>query len=324
MGQTGKALERAGGFWVRACTGAALAGTVVSWSERWWWLGDVAVAFRPGFALVLGCGALLAGWRRQYGWAALCAAVGLSFPVLCWLLPENRELPGAEAGGTGDTLTVYCHNVHGESRRASAILDEVRALAPEIVVLIEIDSWWAEQLEALEQIYPYHQVEARDGYFGMALFSRRPLEESKVRDYNGYELPSLLVRCQVGGRTVTLIGTHPPPPVSPLSYRIRGWHLRELAREARLREEPLIVVGDFNATPWSAAFRRFLRESGLRKSGVSREITWSPVSRSWLGFPIDYQLASEEWVVKRWKTGKFLGSDHRGTLVEFQLPGRRR
>lgn len=322
MGREGEARKTAAGWLSRMVLAAVLLCTVVGWTGSIWWFGEVASCFWPVCAAVWGGGALMAwrrGWRR---WALVWG--GLALILLLAVVPGAPELERAAGVEGRAPVTVFCHNVNAANRQASEVLREVRAIAPDVAVFIEVDAWWAGRLEELEDSYPYNIVEARDGCFGLAIFSRRPLGESLIRDFSGYELPSLQVGFEVDGREVTLIGTHPPPPVGSMPFRIRNWHLAELARDARLREAPLIVVGDLNCTPWSAAFRRFAKASGLRSAGVSRAVTWSPVRCAWLGFPIDYQLASEEWTVVRRKTGSFLGSDHRWTMVEFQLAPERR
>ena len=45
-------------------------------------------------------------------------------------------------------------------------------------------------------------------------------------------------------------------------------------------DHPLILMGDFNTTPWSLAFRRLIRQTGLRNAaaGFGYLATW-PVNR---------------------------------------------
>lgn len=306
------------GWLARGLSGAALAGTLAGCLGTVWWLGEVAASLRPVFALILIASTLIAWLRGRAGWAAAFGLISLTFPLQQW--PGHRELDRAPDGKLHPTVSVFCHNLNGTNRQSAAELQEIQVLSPDIAILVEVDSWWAKQLESLEAAYPYNLVEARDGYFGMAVFSRIPLQKSLIRDFSGYEIPSLLIQFELDGRPVTLIGTHPPPPVDAESFRIRNWQIAELAREARLCNQPLIVVGDFNCTPWSATFHHFLRESGLRKSSVSRQITWSPWRSHWLGFPIDFQLASSEWQEVKAQTGRYLGSDHRWTLTRLYLP----
>lgn len=305
------------GWLARCLSAAAVAGTLASFAGTVWWLGEVAASLRPVFAAVLVVSTLAAWWRARIGWAAGFGLLSLTFPLLQW--PGHRVLEPAPKAPPAKALSIFCHNLWGANRQAMAELEDIRKLSPDIAVLVEVDSWWAKQLESLESAYPYNLVEARDGYFGVAVFSRIPLRKSLLRDFSGYEIPSPLIEFEFQGQVVTLIATHPPPPVDAQSFRIRNWQLAELAREARLCEHPLIVVGDFNCTPWSATLHRFLRESGLRKSSVSQEITWSPLRSSWLGFPIDYQLATQEWREEHGQTGNFLGSDHRWTFTRLQL-----
>ena len=91
-----------------------------------------------------------------------------------------------------------------------------------------------------------------------------------------------------------------------------------LAGVARGLPEPVLVLGDLNASPWSSHFRRFLRDSGLRDSAQGRGVqpTW-PAGMPWLWIPIDHCLHSPQLQVVARHVGPNLGSDHYPVVVDF-------
>jgi len=304
----------------RLALAAAFLAMIVSWTEHFWWIGDLAAHWRPAFAVVLGAGAVWVWQCGSPGWAILQGILVLTSPF--YVLAGRAQLEPAGETESGPVLRVFCHNVNGGNRQDEAVLREIERADPDVVVFLEVTAFWAHRLETLEAAYPHHLVEARAGYFGIAVYSRIPfVDPGRIRDYSGYELPSLEVPLRLGEETITLIGTHPPPPLAPFSWRIRNWQLDELASNVARRDEPVVVVGDFNLTPWSAACWRFLRDSGLRKTGVSRRVTWSPFGTRWFGLPIDYQMASGHWRLEERSVGGFAGSDHRSTYTELRLSG---
>ncbi len=67
------------------------------------------------------------------------------------------------------------------------------------------------------------------------------------------------------GTPVTVLGVHLHWPLGPRSSRLRNAELASIASFAAAHQEPLIVAGDFNATPWSQHFRAALERSGLQR-----------------------------------------------------------
>lgn len=72
-----------------------------------------------------------------------------------------------------------------------------------------------------------------------------------------------------------------------------------------------VLVGDFNATPWSPAMLR------LRSLGLSRAACGGPITRTWrsTGFPhyalpIDHVLATNSVRITSCRVGPAMGSDH--------------
>ena len=95
--------------------------------------------------------------------------------------------------------------------------------------------------------------------------------------------------------------------------------MAELARSIG-QVGPLVLIGDFNCTPWSPAFRKLVSYSGLRDSrrGLGVQPTW-PSPFGPFGIPIDHALVSKDLHVIDRSVGPQVGSDHRGIVVGLAL-----
>ena len=105
-----------------------------------------------------------------------------------------------------------------------------------------------------------------------------------------------------------------------------AWRNEQLAIAGDVLAEvdgPKIVVGDFNATPWSAGLRAFRSENEL--SGFNTRATW-PIWLGFAGIPIDHAFVSRDLGILEIETGPDIGSDHRPILIDVapgRSPGRR-
>ncbi|MCB0412362.1 MAG: endonuclease/exonuclease/phosphatase family protein [Bdellovibrionales bacterium] len=90
--------------------------------------------------------------------------------------------------------------------------------------------------------------------------------------------------------------------------------MKTLALRISELSSPLLVCGDFNATPWSVIFKTFLKNSGLSLSS-STPATW-PTYFSFAGIPIDHCL-SRGVRITNYRRGSDIGSDHWPLLFEI-------
>ena len=112
-------------------------------------------------------------------------------------------------------------------------------------------------------------------------------------------------------------GFHLFPPMTPQRL---AWRNEQLAIAGDILAEvdaPMLVVGDFNATPWSASLRAFRSENDL--SGFNTRATW-PVWLGFAGIPIDHAFVSRDLRILGIETGPDIGSDHRPILIDV-APG---
>ena len=153
----------------------------------------------------------------------------------------------------------------------------------------------------------------------MAFFSRVEGTRARIERFGEADVPTVVAELQHSGKNIRLIGTHPVPPTSPGYSEWRNGQLQELWEFASGSGGPTLLIGDLNATPWSAGMRILTRDDKLRLP--SPGFQWSPtwLARSPLAIPIDHALATAPLVVLSRKVGPDVGSDHRPIVVEIGL-----
>src|SRR5690606_16491436 len=77
-------------------------------------------------------------------------------------------------------VSVLIANVLMSNREADRLLERIRATNPDIVLAVETDLWWVEQLKKIGDDYPHAVEVPLDNTYGMILRSRLPLIEPSV------------------------------------------------------------------------------------------------------------------------------------------------
>lgn len=306
------------GIWTVLSVLAAIV-LLPSWlglAGSWHWRLDLFAHFRWQY-LFLGAAIMLwALWRRH--------RVLLVFAVLTTLLngaliAQLAWQPALRAGTLTDdfALRMLSLNVLTSNPHKQRVMDLVTASDADVVVLTEVDIEWSVALEALATQYPYRIVHPRPDNFGVALLSRLPLEEPGVMGLESMQMPSIMARITHQGRRLLIVGTHPRPPLSAGHADVRDRQLQALGQLVARTEEPVVVLGDFNATPWSAPMRALTAgRLGYRSHNAPWTPTW--MVRTPFAIPIDHVLCTAPLVIIRRSVGPDVGSDHRPVQVELR------
>lgn len=236
---------------------------------------------------------------------------------LLWIAPDlcrdRRAVPA-----DGIPVRVLILNVHTESTGYAAVralIDEVR---PDVIGLVEVSPRWLAEVEPAVAAYPGRLVEPRIDNFGVALFARWPITGT-IESFD-QSTPTAVADLELAGAHVAFVLIHPPPPAGSDLLAAQGTVLDAVGDLARGRQSA-VVMGDFNATPWSRPFRRVVARSGLcdSRAGFGIEATFPAWSFA-LRIPIDHLLASCSIGVRdRW-VERDVGSDHLPVVVDLVLP----
>jgi endonuclease/exonuclease/phosphatase (EEP) superfamily protein YafD len=295
--------------------------SVAGFLARLWWIFELPTHFRLHFAFALGLLALVWSVKRRRSMAVICCVFALVNAVLVLSVFRPSEKSTSQSA---QRLRLVSVNVHTENRRADLVLDFLRKSDADVVLLMEVNNRWMNDLSSLNDIYPHHVTAPREDNFGIALFSRLPLTDSTVVELSQAEVPSITAIVSIGGGQVFLLGTHPLPPGSAEYARLRNEQFLKIAALIRNRNEPAIVLGDLNCTPWSPYFTDLLRDSGLKISPPRSCLfgswpAWLPFAR----IPLDHCLVSPGIRVIAKRLGPAVGSDHLPVMVDLQLTGKK-
>lgn len=297
--------------------GALTLAPALAFGGALWWVLDLLAHFHAVYfwvAVVVGVVITALRWWRLVAWAgALVAFEGLL------LLPLYSSYAGAQAPTpAAPRLRVVSYNMLRNNPHTSAAAAHVAALDPDVVVLLEVT---AAQLPVFTAALPgWHALaEPREDAFGIAVLTRKAPLGHAVLDLGSASMPVLEIRYEIDGRTVAIAAAHPPPPVSARLSHTRDRMLRGLSSWAAEQEGPALVVGDLNATPWSAVMREILGTGPLRSAHrFGLQGTW-PAFLGPLAVPIDQALVAGPLDPVAQVVEPAFGSDHRMLRVELEL-----
>jgi endonuclease/exonuclease/phosphatase (EEP) superfamily protein YafD len=267
--------------------------------------------FRVQLAVML----LLFGVSKALQKKPIAVAFGAMALMLGWPMVQPAFAPSHQLAGQV-TLRVLQLNVHTSNQDKASTLGLIRQQQPDLIALEEVDDKWIQGLAALDKDYPYQVKEIRRDNFGIALFSRLPLDATAVQWPGDTGVPTLAATVQLHNNPVRVWVTHPTRPDTPYTARLRDTQLQALALLMDKEPGPVVLAGDLNATPWSPIYADLLQVGRLDNPS---ERFWStgtwpaflPVGRIW----IDHVLAGHGAAVVSREVLEDVGSDHLGVLA---------
>ncbi|MGB7116934.1 MAG: endonuclease/exonuclease/phosphatase family protein [Anaerolineales bacterium] len=290
--------------------------TIFGFVGRICWILDIFSHFRVQYAIMQAAGGLI----LLLGDQILAAGMAFTFMLINIAVIITLYLPSSHSDTNKKVYRLLLANVL-QSNNSYGLIDAlIKKESPDFIVLVEPNQNWLNQLEDALIDYPYRCSQTREDSYGIALFSCVQLEHCDIRNFGDAGVPSVVAKATLSGRSITFIGTHPPPPKGIVNSRLRNRQLIEMAKFIRSLPGAAILCGDLNMSPWSVYFRSFLRESGLLDSGKGFGVqpTW-PVECPVMRVPIDHCFVSEGIRVLHRKNGPKVGSDHYPVLVDFAI-----
>ena len=261
---------------------------------RVWWFAELFSHFVAWYTLIFILAAILAtSWRKRAIWAICAMGLGV------WL-----AMPFQAALNTAPTHKLLWYNVNLDNPNPDAETQTILAQSPDVVALAEIDTadirW-----KSLQQHYPHGCTHAEDSPFALVVWARKPLADCQIHLIDDIAW----IRAQLPDKTI-IYAIHPPPPITQALAATRQKYLTEIATKIAQETVPVIVVGDFNATPFSPLFRDFMDESQTATAMRHFGPTWKI-----FGLPIDHVLTRQ--TLAQTHLLSWGNSDHRAILVSW-------
>jgi endonuclease/exonuclease/phosphatase (EEP) superfamily protein YafD len=270
------------------------------------WVLELGTVLTLHCLVVLAAAALLAAVLRRARTAAILGTIAAVHGVFALSVAAERRAEPQQ-----DAVTILVANVYTANTDYQKLAALIAKTHPHVVGLVEVNAAWLEALAPHLMKYPYRYSIPREDNFGIALASRIPLDQLREDSYG--PVPTLSAVLRLSGLRVRLVLTHVLPPISTDYVEFRDLQLRRMAKAIRRDGMPTLIVGDFNATPFSAIFREAQSESGLHAVD-SFQGSWPTFWPALLRVPIDQVLASPALRVSR-RLGPDIGSDHLPVLV---------
>jgi len=287
---------------------------VISWVPAWPCV--LFEHFRVQYVVLGGCMVVATAALRLRGYFDIAAISTLlnALPVVASLTAR----PGTETRD-GIPIRVLVLNVHTENSSFEQVRRLIAAERPDVIGLVEVDRRWIDALAPALTSYSGRIEEPRSDNFGIAFYARGDVD-GKVLELAS-PLPNVIADVSVGASRFSVILTHPLPPMSGAAVQQQQAQFDAVAAQARAAARPALVMGDFNATPWSRPFVRLLERSGLcdSRAGFGVQTTF-PSSSTLLQIPIDHLLASCSVGVRDRRIGPDVGSDHLPVIVDLVVP----
>ena len=289
-----------------------------------WWLADLLANLRV--QLVIAAAPVLLGLSIGRSWKIALCLIALSVYHSSWLV--NPSFATSVDTTAAKTITVMAANVWTGNQKYEVIERQIQDSKCDVVMISELSFGLANFLsEGFTKDFPYHvKLPADRGNFGIGMYSRFPLENASVQFLTDDSVPTVFADVQVKERKFHLVGIHTLPPMGKRMFGHRNRHLQLIADHVRKlntddTDHGIIVLGDFNLTPWSPVFTTFLNDALLDQAvGSSRlQPTWYRWPLFPFGLVLDHVLLSKNLACVSHKIGEAAGSDHRFVTVAVGL-----
>ena len=280
-----------------------------------WWGFWLAEHLRLQLCIAIVVLMLIRAWSNRREAALLLIPLAINLIFIAPYLPRGAAVPG--------DLSITHLSLDQDITAALPYLNSTDA---DILFLQELTPAAADALTALTN-YDVVHLNSLENTHGSGMLVHK--------DWSGAVLateilhlpadnprPLLTASVEVNDTQVQLMSLH---IIRPGRYAERNAYFatetRHVANWAIQQSDPVILIGDFNAAPWSRAledFRRAGLDTGRRGHGLNP--TWIAQYPWPLRIPIDLTMVSDTVQVTGLDTGPAVGSDHLPLHVEYMLP----
>lgn len=230
-------------------------------------------------------------------------------------------------------LTMLYANIHKNNDDYNWIKNLIEKENPDLLMFVEFgENHYNNLKDFLQKRYPYiNSTTWSKKFIGSMVFSKYPIE-NRADDFPQWNRRYAYFQLKLDKKDYYIYLVHTSSPDSYDHYLMRNEQLNNFVdnfilhqNKHRDNHDNVMVVGDFNISPWSAFYKKFQNWlwSGFinlsKKSPIlfSRylfelPIFWSHIDHVWVNFDIKSSYL---------KSVKVNWSDHRGLLMKINQDG---
>lgn len=219
-------------------------------------------------------------------------------------------------------MQLVMQNIFYKNNDLASILSDTNFQNADFLILHEASEQIHKQKELLQKFYKNVFLSTESGPLGFIFASKKDGDFSEI-SLGAYYCGSFYLK-NINLRIITV---HPLPGINAKmwhDYKIYYKNLQNLIIEKKLNKEKIIVIGDFNSSPWSFYFQNFLKNAKLKDSRIGfikniiKMATWH-AHVFFFKIPIDHALHCDSIKINNFQNTQKNRSDHLGIKVDFSL-----
>ncbi|HEA30325.1 MAG TPA: endonuclease/exonuclease/phosphatase family protein, partial [Leeuwenhoekiella sp.] len=218
------------------------------WIVRGWDYVRVQTSFLQALVILLIF--TLAYPEHDWQWAMLIGLIATLTLQIIIVIPYSQIYPVKKKEPKNPKnmrkISLITANVFQDNTQYEKFCSLITEKDPDIFLTMESDKNWEQALDCFDEHYPYSVKVPIDNYYGMHLYSKFKLSETRVEYMVEKDVPSIFTKVHYReGDPLNLICVHPAPP-SPTENETSKERDAELLLAGKVVRElnaPIIVCG---------------------------------------------------------------------------------
>lgn len=307
-------------FLLKVCAAGLIALLVGGWMQNIHPAFDSLSHFRLHFSALLAALVIVLIVLKSWSWGVTgVLTIAVSLYLTAPFLEGIASAPSkVENTGPDTAVRIVQMNLRYDNRTPEAAAEVIGRAKPDILLLQEVTDNTGVVLTALKPTHPHQLACHQTGVGSVAIVSRFPFvspHDDHCAPFFGYASAGLKIEDKV--LTVASFHSLWPWPFS------QAQQINRLAPRLEALPHPLVLAGDFNSAPWSAAVQGVAQKT---RTQIARKLlpSWAPRQfgiKDWFGpiLPIDQVLTSKQVVIVSRTRLENGGSDHFAILTRIRL-----
>lgn len=232
----------------------------------------------------------------------LIAIIWNSYFIVPYFFQTNNSVYTKE-------IKITSVNLLSSNSKDNLVINYITKEDPDILILMELTPKWEEKLKTIINEFKYREIVPRMDNFGIAVLSKYKMD-SHIDYFDLNDKPSIVSNFELNNQILSVIATHPIPPINQATFERRNKQLTNIIRDRNKFSDNLIIAGDFNTSSFSNHFNKLVNGDLMdSRIGFGLLPTW-PADYEILQTTLDHFLVSKNLKVIDRKTGPNIGSDH--------------